>query len=115
MRLLAVAALCGTLALGACANAPGFGTVTPGGQGTATTDPVVSQIQDITAKVCSFVPTVNTVLGIVAQFTSAGPIAGIAGEVANAVCNAINPKNRASRVSGPPNVQGVPVRGYYIK
>lgn len=113
-KLLSVAALCGALALGACAS----GGTTGGLPASASTDPTIAAVQDAAAKVCNFVPTVTTVTGIIASFFPAGgAINTIASSVANAICTAIAPKKTLRRATGdgPPSVAGVKIEGYFIR
>lgn len=112
-RLMISTALLGTLALAGCAGGGGFGTVTPGGTGTATTDPTIAQVQDVAAKICGFVPTVSTVVSIITTFTGGGAIADMAGQAAKSICSAVTQRS-VRRGMGPTTARGVKVEGYFL-
>lgn len=129
-NILVVLACAAALALGGCGagvTLPGIGTIgasvtpTPGTPTpVASIDPTIEAIQNTAAKVCGFVPTVSTVAGIVTSFVGGGPIAGIVGSVATAICNAVVPKSSLRRggprmLNGTPVVNGVPVEGYFLR
>jgi predicted phage tail protein len=114
-------ALASTLLLAACGGGT-LPSVTPGGTITplppAIGDTTIQQVQDAAVKACSFVPTAQTVTGIIASFFPGGaPINQIVSTVVNGICNAIAPKNqmRRGRLAGPPTVGGVRVEGYFTR
>ena len=130
-KIICVLALAGAVALGGCATSGGFGTPTgstgptvqdtgggigtpTGSTGTASTDPTVIKIQDTAAKICGFVPTASTVLGIIGTFTGVSSITSVVSNVATAICGAVTKKS--ARRGGPgPMVRGVPVQGTFIQ
>lgn len=106
--LITGAAMLGALSLGACATTPGSSV--------PTIDPaVISQVQNTTAQVCGFVPTVQTVQSIAASFFTDGSlINSVVTQVENAICAAVKPKASARRMVSRPMVNGVPVEGYFL-
>lgn len=103
-----VIALAAALALGGCASTGG---VTP-----APTDisAEISQVQKIAAQVCSFVPTIETVSGLITVFVpAAGVPTSIAGQIADAICAAVAPK--AMLAGSRAVVRGVPISGKYVQ
>lgn len=109
-KFLASASVVAALALGACDTTGGV--VPP----TSTTNTLISQIQAGAATACSFVPTVETVTGIVSSFISGGSaINSMASAVVNAICGAVTPKAGAKRRGGAPVVNGVRVQGYFTR
>lgn len=112
-KLLLVGVACGALAMGGCAAT--FGTrVVP--DAPPSLDPTVGAVQDAAAKICAFVPTASTVAGIVTSFTGGGAVADLVGSVANAICASVTKKTLSrSGTIAPPNVGGVPVRGYFLR
>lgn len=74
-------------------------------------DDVVQQVRDITVATCKFLPTVGTVLDILAGGQLSGPLA-----IAAAICQAVAPQAYAApRRSTAPVVQGVKVRGRFVR
>lgn len=77
---------------------------------TTDTNSVITQVQQTAIKVCSFVPTVETVASILALNN---PLLKSAGDIANAICSAVGPK-LAPRASSPgvgPSVGGILIKG----
>lgn len=105
MRKLAIAAaLASALSFGGCATVPG-GV----GGGTDT----ISQVQQIAATVCFFVPTAATIAGILA---AGNPALQSASAIATAICNAITaPKMSSRRGAAAPRVGRVAVYGTYLR
>ncbi len=101
-KLMLAAMLSGTMLLGGCATLS-----TPGGR-----DDFIKQVQAITAQACGFIPIASTIVGIVAagQFV-------VAFDVANAICAAIvaQPRTAGARQARTPTVNGVPVRGSFVR
>lgn len=70
----------------------------------------IAQIQGITASVCRFLPTAQTVANILATFTGTTATVDIANAIANSICGAVTAK--AARPGGaPPTVRGVIIHG----
>jgi len=69
----------------------------------------VQQIIDATRAACSFVPTVETILELLNQ---SGPFADVLG-IANAICGAVTQPR--ARDAGPPTVNGVIIRGRFVR
>lgn len=110
-RLVIAFSLMGSMALAGCATTPGSSV--------PTIDPaVISAVQKDAALVCGFIPTVETVVSIIASFVPGGSAAAtIAGTVASAICNAVAPA-KASMKRGDvavPMVNGIPVKGYFTR
>lgn len=102
-RLVAVAALCGSILLGGCATTGGPG----GGIDLAA---LAAQVQQITTQACRFLPTAQTVANIVSAGFAAQPFA-----IANAICAAVTaPPTVARGKVAPPHVGGVVVRGRFV-
>ena len=118
-KILILAALGASLALGACApqavvsGGPAGGNV--GGIPASLGDTTVAQIQDGAAKACGFVPTVQTIQGIAASFFTGGALINtIVSKVEDAICAAVTKKKSARRGISGPEVNGVPIRGYFL-
>lgn len=115
-KFITAIVLASSLAVAGCA---GSGSPPPSGGG-VTIPPIVGdltvqQIQDAAAKACSFVPTAQTITGIVASFFPGGaPINSIVSSVVNSICSAITKKS-IRRGGSRPMVNGVPVEGYFIR
>lgn len=77
-----------------------------------TTTTIVADVQKIAVAVCSFEPTVNTILSIVSL---GNPLVATAEGIANAICAAVTPKAMLSKRATPPNVYGVPVHGRFVR
>lgn len=77
-------------------------------------DAKVKDVQDATARVCSFIPTVQTVLDI---FLSKSNVYQSAGAIAGAICTAVttNPMSEGPGGRQPPKVNGVVVRGWFVR
>lgn len=125
-HLLSLGAILGMgIALAACGTTSGLpasGNTSP--PVASTPDPLgsttVNDIQNGVARACGFIPTVQTIQGIAASFFSSGAVINsIVSSVENSICNAVKPsaslKSAGRLGSGPPNVRGVPVEGYFIR
>jgi hypothetical protein len=117
---LKAAVLAAMISLGACATIPpvstGGGVSIPPSIGGVT----VQQIQDAAVKACKFVPTAQTVAGIIASFFPGGSAANdVVSVVVNSICSAIAPTAAQAkfgpRRAGPPTVAGVRVQGYFVR
>lgn len=73
---------------------------------------VIAQVQSITASVCMFIPTAETVAGILA---AGNPILGTATAVADAICAAVTKKGARLGVGAAPTVAGVPIHGTFLQ
>lgn len=107
--IAAAAALSG---LTACASAPGTSVINsiPG----IGVDPaVIAQIQTAATGICGFLPTVETVAGIITTFTGGGAAIGIGSQVADAICKAVTSKGARRGVR--PSVRGVVIEGNFIR
>jgi hypothetical protein len=119
--IIAALAAVGALGLAAC-NTDGVtpGTTTPGTIGTLSLDPTVSAVQQAAIQGCAYVPAATTVASIITSFAGGGAIADMVGQVAQSICNAVVPAKTAAarhlrRLAGPPQVNGVPVHGYFLR
>lgn len=76
---------------------------------------IIAQIQQTTAQICSFVPTVETVAAIIAAGSGGGATPAVVGvaSIANAICAAVTKPAAARR--GVPTVNGVPVNGSFVR
>lgn len=104
MKKIMVAMLAMSLALplGSCATMGGGGT---GG--------IVTQIQQLAAQVCGFLPTATSVAAIIAAAAGLpGAVTGIEG-IANAICAQVTKPTTARR--GAPTVNGVLVSGTFVR
>ena len=74
----------------------------------------IAQVQATTSAVCSFLPTAETVAGII---STGNPIVTTAGAVANAICAAIGPVKVAGRLrrATAPTVAGVVIHGKFLQ
>jgi hypothetical protein len=103
MRLTLIAAAASLCALAGC-------------QTTSTGSIDVSSVQKAATAVCSFLPTAETVAGLIkvndTRFTTAAAIA-------EAICNAINPNTPAGVMTllkaTPATVDGVVIRGKHVE
>lgn len=76
---------------------------------------IVSQTQNIAVRVCSFLPTANTILEILSV---GSPALSTASAIANAICAAVVTESRQVRRGTSPKVAtvgGVVVRGKFVK
>lgn len=95
--------------------------VTPGTPSASTKyDALIAEIQKNTQFACSFLPTVGTVAALLKTFSgAAAPTIDIAWDIANAVCKAVAQPGAAIGVKvaakAAPKVNGVPIRGQYVK
>jgi hypothetical protein len=123
---LATALAFGASSLGGCATNPATGQTG--------IDPVALanlevQIQQYTKAVCSFVPTLGTVAGVVATYVGQGAVVDIVAQVANSICQAVTAVPAAApaatvirgqrmmvrKLLVTPTVNGVPIQGYFVK
>ena len=114
-KLFFIAALCGTAALAGCAST---GTKpAPITTGKINIDATITAAQSAAVKACGFLPTAETITGILATFVpqTAVPIA-IGSQVAGLICNAIAPSKASGRrrASAYPIVNGVRVEGSFV-
>ena len=113
---VAVAAVA-AVSLGGCAS---VGTSTPVIDNTQLTN-IENQIQQTTASVCGFVPTIGTIASIVTTFTGGGAVVDLASQVANSICKAVVPvkaklvKRHSYGAVAQPAVNGVKIEGYFIR
>lgn len=126
MRLLVLkaAVLAAAISLGACASVP---VASPGSSGglnlpTSVAGLTVQDIQDAAVKACKFVPTAQTITGIVASFfPGGGAVNQVVSVVVNSICSAVAPTASQLKAaprragSGPPSVGGVRVEGYFTR
>lgn len=109
-----ITAIIASLSIAGCASFPnGTPLPAPGG-----TDPgaIVTQVQTIAQQACRFVPTAETVIGLISTFTGTSPFATAASQIADAICAAVN-RAGVSR-SGKrivPRVNGVSIRGRFVR
>lgn len=81
----------------------------------------VGQVQQAAIAACGFLPTVETVVGIIATFATGGaaaPVVATAEGVAEAICSAVVPKAAARRggaPAAPPAVNGVVIHGQFVR
>lgn len=103
-KILVSFSVLAALSLGACA--------------TTTSSDVSAQIaeaQAIAVKACGFLPTVATVSAIISTFVpGASQVNSVATQVATSICDAIAPKS-AARKMGVPTVNGVIIKGEYVR
>lgn len=119
MRKIIALATVGVMALslGACATDPTTGMPTINQQELAN---VEAQVQQTAANVCSFVPTVASVAGIIASFVAAGAVVNLVDQAAQQICNAISQAPTTTTKSGKKmlaataSVNGVAIQGYFI-
>ena len=72
----------------------------------------IAQVQATTSAVCAFLPTAETVAGIIA---TGNPIVTTAGAVANAICAAVAPAKAGKLRAAQPTVAGVAIHGRFIQ
>lgn len=113
-KLLIAFALVSGLGLSGCATFGPGPAPSPGG-GPVATDSQITAIQAAVARGCSYLVAVETVAAIVATFTGGGPIVGLVGQVAHAICNAVAGKSAKRLRAGPPQVNGIIIRGGWIR
>ncbi len=101
MRYSAIVMAIGALALNGCA--------TTGGGGIS-----VAMVQQDAVAVCSFLPTASTVANIIA---AGNPLLITAEAIAQAICAAVTaaPAVTTRRGAAQPMVNGVPVRGKFLR
>lgn len=102
-NILAALALTGAVTLGGCA-----GTL-PVLQD-PTVQNTITNIQSLTASVCGFLPAAETVAGIL----STNPVVGTAEAIAETICGVVTKKG-AQRGGATPSVNGVPVKGHFVR
>lgn len=107
MRRTVIALACvASLGLGACSTTGGTTT-------SASVDQTIAQVQQVAAQVCGYLPTIQTVAGILSTFTNAGSAVASAASIGQQICAAVAPKSIRKR--GLPMVRGVVVRGTFIR
>lgn len=76
---------------------------------------IVTQVQTTAQQICRFVPTAETILGVIGTFTTV-PFAGLATQAADAICAAVN---RAGVSRGGkrivPRVNGIAIKGKFVR
>jgi len=76
----------------------------------------VTEVQTIAQEVCKFVPATKTVTDLLSQFVSGF---NTAQSIAQRICDAVAPAGGASLArrarSGPPTVNGVVIRGRFVR
>lgn len=99
-----------------CAGTPGMPGPTPGGPN----DPaaIIANVQAIARQACKFVPTAETILSLISTFTGTSPFTSTASAIADAICASVtatsSPSLTAAR-GGPPRVNGVAIRGKFVR
>lgn len=83
---------------------------TTGGQILPTSLPTVTDVQAAAVKVCSFLPTAETITSILGLNDPA--LASVT-SIADAICNAIN--SRSARAGAAPYVKGVRIKGRFAR
>lgn len=101
------------LALAGCAT-PGNGPA-PAPSGPIAQDSTITAIQQAAVSVCGFLPAVETVASIVATFTGGGAIVDLVGRVAGSICNAVKPPLGARKRAAVPMVNGVVIKGGFVR
>lgn len=78
-------------------------------------DKSYEKVQAAAVKVCGFVPTISTVAGVLAALTGTTPAADVVKLAADKICAAVTKPSIQALESGyTPNVDGVPVEGYFV-
>lgn len=108
-RFLAILSLAGLLSVAGCATTPNSG----GGTSTGIDPAVIAQIQATATRVCGFLPTAQTVAGIIGTLTGTGPVVGIVGDVAQAICTAVTKKGL--RAGQKPVLRGIRIEGRFVR
>jgi hypothetical protein len=75
---------------------------------------LVLQVQSTASTVCGFLPTVETVTGIIGTITGTGPSVATANSIAAAICRAVTAKSARSGAVAP-RVNGVTIRGRFVR
>lgn len=102
-QMILAAPVAAALSLGGCAS-------TGGGL-----DPAfVDQVRAAATAACGFLPTAETVLGIIGTISGTGPIAATVSGIANAICQAVTAKAGA-RAGSPPMVNGIIIHGRFVR
>ncbi len=117
-KLVIIAVAFCTLAIGACVPVtPGSGpAVTPISTGDPTIDQAVATAQSYAVEACGFLPTVNTVTGILATFVAgAAPIQSVAIQIAQGICNAVNNKGYHRGMKRKLKYRGVTIQGQLVR
>jgi hypothetical protein len=94
----------------------GCSTLGTGGAPTNVTD-FITQVQATTSAVCAFVPTTETVAGIIAAATgpAGATIVATASGIANAICAAVAPPKASGHLrAAQPTVAGVAIHGRFL-
>ena len=93
------------------------GCATTGGVAPTDITSFIAQVQATTSAVCAFVPTAETVAGIIGAVTGpagAGIVATASG-IASAICSAVAPPKASGRLrAAQPTVAGVAVHGRFL-
>jgi predicted small secreted protein len=103
-RLFVPAIVAASLSLAGCATTGGAIDITS----------LISEVQAGTNAACAFVPTAETVAGII---SAGNPIVSTASAIINAICAAVAPTKAGAlrRAGAPPTVAGVVVHGKFTK
>lgn len=113
-RLITCFALLGALMLGGCATLPsGARGIDPALA--SQIDAQIKAVQDAAVAACRFLPTAQTVASIASTFLPGATAGvGIANQIATAICGAVT-KKALNRSAPAPRVNGVLVRGTFIR
>ena len=113
MKKIIIAPLFALLLTG-CAG--GIGSLIPANVNTAINNinSTVTEVQTIAQEVCKFVPATKTVTDLLSQFVSGF---NTAQSIAQRICDAVAPAGVTARRarSGPPVVNGVVIRGRFVR
>lgn len=101
MRLIRATIVAAALTLGGCA--------TPGGAPAPGPTVGVNDVIALSKTICSFVPTVSTVISLI----TANPAWTSVSDFAVAICNAVTSKSARRSSRGQPMVGGVVIRGRF--
>ena len=102
-RILLAAPLIGLLSLGGCATTG------------SNVNAIVEQVRQVAVATCGFLPTVATVVDIIA---AGNPLISGASAIASAICAAVNsipPRTAGRRGGAVPTVAGVVVHGRFVR
>lgn len=106
-NILATVTLAGALGLGGCVTTGGF---------TPEQEAQIAAVQAAAVQVCGFLPTVSTITQIVSSFVpGAGAGVAVGTQIAQAICGAVTAKGLKKGVAGTPMVNGVAVKGQFVR
>lgn len=113
-KFLLAVPLLGALALGGCATSNGVVGLDPALE--TRVNAQITAAQNAAVSICKFLPTAQTVAGILSTFVpSAVPGVTVANQVAAAICNAVSRKSLTKGATPTPRVNGVVVRGSFVR